>query len=44
MSNTNTVKESVNKTAKEFLNGLIYKVDAIRNQVESGMLKGNKIA
>lgn len=42
MSTTTNVKESVNKAAKDFLNGLIYKVDVIRNQVEGRMLKDGK--
>lgn len=46
MSNTTTVNETVktnvnvNKAAKDFLNGLIYKIDVIRGQVEGCMLNG----
>ena len=46
MSNTTTVSETVktnvnvNKAAKDFLNGLIYKIDVIRGQVEGRMFNG----
>ncbi len=44
MSNTTVVKSNAKKVAKDFLSGLIYKADAIRNQVENRMLKGERTA
>ncbi len=44
MSNTTVVKSNAQKTAKDFLNSLIYKVDIIRKQVEGDMVKGGHIA